>query len=172
MTRGENEEAMSRIAIIGAGLSGRLLALNLLRFASSDAAVSIQMIDRGDERNMGPAYSDEADYLLLNVPAGRMGAFSEDPKHFLTWNRERGAQAGPWDFLPRSLYRDYILALVREALEARAGGTNFEHVRGEVTDIDIEGGCATIHVHDEGSIVVDKAVLALGNFPLSYRDGD
>jgi uncharacterized NAD(P)/FAD-binding protein YdhS len=29
MKRGENEEAMSRIAIIGAGLSGRLLALNL-----------------------------------------------------------------------------------------------------------------------------------------------
>jgi hypothetical protein len=35
---------MSRIAIIGAGLSGRLLALNLLRFASSDAAVSVWMI--------------------------------------------------------------------------------------------------------------------------------
>jgi uncharacterized NAD(P)/FAD-binding protein YdhS len=81
---------MSRIAIIGAGLSGRLLALNLLRFASSDAAVSVRMLDRGDERYMGPAYSYEADYLLLNVPVGRMGAFSEDPEHFLTWNRNRG----------------------------------------------------------------------------------
>ena len=48
---------MSRIAIIGAGLSGRLLALNLLRFASSDAALSFRMLDRGDERDMGPAYS-------------------------------------------------------------------------------------------------------------------
>ncbi|MGA7881010.1 MAG: FAD/NAD(P)-binding protein, partial [Terrimicrobiaceae bacterium] len=109
---------MSRIAIIGAGLSGRLLALNLLRFASSDASVSIRMLDRGDERYMGPAYSYAADYLLLNVPAGRMGAFSEDPEHFLTWNRDRGAHAGPWDFLPRRLYRDYILALVCEALQA------------------------------------------------------
>ena len=116
---------MSRIAIIGAGLSGRLLALNLLRFASSDAAVSVRMLDRGDERYMGPAYSYEADYLLLNVPAGRMGAFPEDPEHFLTWNRDRGAHAGAWDFLPRRLYRDYILALVREALQAQAGGTTF-----------------------------------------------
>ena len=98
---------MSRIAIIGAGLSGRLLALNLLRFASSDAAASVRMLDRGDERDMGPAYSCEADYLLLNVPAGRMGAFSENPEHFLTWNRDRGAHAaGPWDFLPRRLYRE------------------------------------------------------------------
>jgi len=86
---------MSRIAIIGAGLSGRLLALNLLRFASSDAAVSVRMLDRGDERYMGPAYSYEADYLLLNVPAGRMGAFPEDPEHFLTWNRDRGHTRAP-----------------------------------------------------------------------------
>jgi uncharacterized NAD(P)/FAD-binding protein YdhS len=156
---------MSQIAIIGAGLSGRLLALNLLRFASSDDAVSVRMLDRGDERYMGPAYSYEADYLLLNVPAGRMGAFPEDPEHFLTWNRDGGVHAGPCDFLPRRLYRDYILALVREALQARAGGTTFEHVRGEVTDIDTEGGGATIHVKDKGPIVVDKAVLALGNFP-------
>jgi len=156
---------VSRIAIIGAGLSGRLLALNLLRFVSSDAAVSVHMLDRGDERAMGPAYSYEADYLLLNVPAGRMGAFSEDPAHFLTWNRDRGANAGPWDFLSRRLYRDYILAVMREALQARAGGTTFEYVRGEVTDIETEGGCATIHVKDKGRIVADKAVLALGNFP-------
>ena len=54
-----------------------------------------------------------------NVPAGRMGAFSEDPAHFLTWNRDRGANAGPWDFLSRRLYRDYILAVMREALQAR-----------------------------------------------------
>jgi uncharacterized NAD(P)/FAD-binding protein YdhS len=123
------------------------------------------MLDRGDERAMGPAYSYEADYLLLNVPAGRMGAFSEDPAHFLTWNRDRGANAGPWDFLSRRLYRDYILAVMRAALQARAGGTTFEYVRGEVTDIETEGGCATIHVKDKGRIVADKAVLALGNFP-------
>jgi uncharacterized NAD(P)/FAD-binding protein YdhS len=72
---------MTRIAIIGAGLSGRLLALNLSRQASS--AVSILMIDRGGPHYMGPAYSDDADYLLLNVPAGRMGAFSNDPQQFL-----------------------------------------------------------------------------------------
>ncbi len=156
---------MSRIAIIGAGLSGRLLALNLLRFASPDTTVSIRMLDRGDERYMGPAYSGDADHLLLNVPAGRMGAFSEDPEHFLTWSREREPRVGPWDFLPRRLYRDYILTLMREALQARAGGTTFEHVRGEVTDIDTEDGFATIRVKDKGPVVVDKAVLALGNFP-------
>ena len=79
---------MSRIAIIGAGLSGRLLALNLLRFASSDAAVSVRMLDRGDERYMGPAYSCEAD------SPGRMSLLGGS-EHFLTWNRDRGPTRAP-----------------------------------------------------------------------------
>ena len=54
---------------------------------------------------------------------------------------------------------------MREALQARAGGTTFEHVRGEVTDIDTDGDSVRIHVEDKEPIVVDKAVLALGNFP-------
>jgi uncharacterized NAD(P)/FAD-binding protein YdhS len=156
---------MNRIAIIGAGLSGRLLALNLLRLAPRDAAVTIRMFDRGDARFMGPAYSDEADYLLLNVPAARMSALSEDPEHFLRWSRNRGVNAGPWDFLPRRLYREYILALMRDVLEARAGAPSFEHVRTEVTDLETEGRQVTLYVDGKRSVVVDKAVLALGNFP-------
>jgi hypothetical protein len=72
---------MTKIAIIGAGLSGRLLALNLARQGTS--ALSIRMIDRGDTRYMGPAYSNEADYLLLNVRAGQMGAFVAEPHTLL-----------------------------------------------------------------------------------------
>ena len=154
---------MTKIAIIGAGLSGRLLALNLARKGTS--AVSIRMIDRGDTRYMGPAYSNEADYLLLNVRAGQMGAFSEDPEHFLTWAQERGARADRSDFLPRRLFRDYILDLMADAWQARTNGPLFEHVRGEVTDIETKGGCATIHMKAQEPFVVDRGILALGNFP-------
>lgn len=156
---------MSRIAIVGAGLSGRLLALNLLRLAAPTAAISIWMLDRGDERCMGPAYSNDADSLLLNVPAGRMGALADAPEHFVKWSRDRGAPVGLLDFLPRTLYREYVLALMGEALRARAGGVTLEHIQGEVTDIAINGGRATIQVADQTSFVVDRVVLALGNFP-------
>jgi uncharacterized NAD(P)/FAD-binding protein YdhS len=123
------------------------------------------MIDRGDTRYMGPAYSNDADYLLLNVRAGQMGAFSEDPEHFLTWAQERGARADRSDFLPRRLFRDYIVDLMPEAWQARTNGPLFEHVCGEVTDIETEGGCATIHVEAQEPFVVDRGILALGNFP-------
>ena len=108
---------MTKIAIIGAGLSGRLLAVNLARQGTS--AVSIRMIERGDSRYMGPAYSNAGDYLLLNVRAGQMAAFSEDSDHFLRWVQERGVRADRSDFLPRRLFRDYIVDLMREAWQAR-----------------------------------------------------
>lgn len=153
---------MCRIAIIGAGLSGRLLALNLLMRANP--AVGIVMIDRGDALHMGPAYSDEDESLLLNVPAGRMGAFSSDPEHFLKWAQERDVRAGPWDFLPRRLYRDYVLDLMREAQRARATLPSLDHVRAEVVDIETQRDGARIHAETD-TFDVEKVVLALGNFP-------
>jgi uncharacterized NAD(P)/FAD-binding protein YdhS len=162
---------MTRIAIVGAGLSGRLLALNLMRQASD--AVSITLIDRGDGRGVGPAYSAAVDYLLLNVPAGRMGAFSADPEHFLNWVQAKGGQADRFDFLPRQLYRDYILYQFQQAQQAKASGVSFEYVCGEVTDIQASpgdgpgGGLRGVTVFTQGDAVfaVDMAVLALGNFP-------
>jgi uncharacterized NAD(P)/FAD-binding protein YdhS len=152
---------VTRIAIVGAGLSGRLLALNLLQHASP--ATSISLIDRGDARWMGPAYSEDADFLLLNVPAGRMGAYSADPEHFLKWLRERGLRAGPLDFVARSLYREYILGLLdREAHRSDAG--SFDHISDEVTGLETTQQGVTIHMK-RGDVQADKVVLALGNFP-------
>ena len=59
---------MDQITIIGGGLSGRLLTLNLIRQVSPHATVSVRMIDRGDFDYMGPAYSNDSSDLLLNVP--------------------------------------------------------------------------------------------------------
>lgn len=156
---------MNQITIIGGGLSGRLLTLNLLRQAFPGASVSVRMIDRGDYDYMGPAYSNDSSDLLLNVPAAQMGAFSEDPEHFYKWVRERGIRAEPGDFLPRRLYRDYILFLMDEAVRARAGDLAFEHIRGEVTDIEMDGLRATVHLEGRKPFAADRVVLAIGNFP-------
>lgn len=154
--------SMTKIAIIGAGLSGRLVALHLCRSAAP--VDRITMIDRCSADCMGPAYPDDADNLLLNVPAVRMGAFPEDPEHFLKWARQKRVDAATWDFLPRSLYRKYILELLHEA-HARAGAPEFEQVRGEVTDVEVDRAGATVRLDSGKQLAVDKVVLALGNFP-------
>src|SRR5262245_7339398 len=103
---------MTRIAIVGAGLSGRLVALHLRRKALPVDCIT--MIDPGEVDAMGPAYVNDANNFLLNVPAGRMGALPDDPEHFLRWARRTGVDADDWDFLPRNLYRNYILDLSHE----------------------------------------------------------
>ncbi|MBN2205069.1 MAG: FAD/NAD(P)-binding protein [Thermoleophilia bacterium] len=154
---------MVRIAIVGAGVSGRLVALNLLRRAS--AALEIRMFDRSDERSMGPAYSDDAPYLLLNVPAGRMSAVSEDPRHFLGWALAKGVAADESSFLPRRLYREYVLELLEETRRAQTGAASLKQVHAEVTGVDVEGRHARVTARGTEPYDADAVVLALGNFP-------
>ncbi|HKK46157.1 MAG TPA: FAD/NAD(P)-binding protein [Balneolaceae bacterium] len=159
---------MSRIIIIGGGVSGKLLGLNLLRRAPVHRPVSVRIIDREGEEYMGPAYSNESPVLLLNVPAEQMGAFSEDPEHFCKWVRNRGRDVDPGDFLPRELLRKYIHSLLHKAIRARADNMDFEQIRGEVTDVELKDSAAssaTVHLKSGKTYTADKVVLALGNFP-------
>ena len=117
------DSAVKHITIIGGGLSGVLLSINLLEQASAMDSVIITLIDRHSENEMGPAYSSKEECLLLNVPACKMGALPTDPLHFLSWARNKGMRVGEWDFLPRKLYREYLYELLEKALQKNKGST-------------------------------------------------
>ncbi|HKK28686.1 MAG TPA: FAD/NAD(P)-binding protein [Gemmatimonadota bacterium] len=154
-----------RIAIVGAGLSGRLVALNLLRRAPAGCGARIRLIDRGEPGAMGPAYSIDSEALLLNVPAGIMGASSDDEDGFRRWAAARRGGAGPGDFLPRWLYREYVFDLFDEAERDRTADLDFEEVRADVVDLELSGARATLRLADGRRTAADRVVLALGNFP-------
>ena len=154
---------MKNITIIGAGLSGTLLAMNLLRHESSQK-VKINLVDRNSKNDLGPAYSTNEDYLL-NVPAEIMGAFSDDPEHFLNWIYEKNIPASKGDYLPRKLYREYIRAMFQQARNEKGNNKIFEQIRGEAVDIQINNGKPVVYIDDGSEIVSDKVVLALGNAP-------
>lgn len=152
---------MKNIAIIGAGLSGTLLTINLLLQAEENP-VHIKLIDRNSEQNLGPAYSTNEDYLL-NVPAEIMGAFSYDPEHFLRWAKERNVVADKGDYLPRKLYRTYIQAMLQQAWDGRKENVTLERIQGEAEDINVDNDKAKVFVWGHGDFTADKVVLALGN---------
>lgn len=180
---------MNRVVVVGGGASGRLVALHLLRRAPAGADVRIRVVDRAGPESMGPAYSTDSDTLLLNVPAEIMGASSADPEEFRRWATVRWPDTAPDPFLPRRLFREYLLELLAEAVADRAGQVAFEHIRGAVTDIEVpgagpggtgrdqamdrghdgrsghEGGRATVHLEGGDRLEADRVVLALGNFP-------
>ena len=83
------------IAIVGAGFSGTLLALHLLR--RCPPTVRVALIERNGAFGRGQAYASGNPNHLLNVPAGRMSAFNDRPGDFLEWLRR---QVAPGAVLP------------------------------------------------------------------------
>jgi len=141
------------VAIVGAGFSGTLLAINLLRHDGPAAT----LIERSDAAGLGVAYGTRQSDHLLNVRAANMSAFPDRPDHFTAWLAARGAGAGATDFVPRALYGVYL----RETLAAAqaAAPERLTVVDGEAVGID----GATVLLDDGRRIDADAVVLAVGN---------
>lgn len=137
------------VAIIGAGASGTLTAVQAAR-----AGLSVGLIDAGARAARGLAYGTPYGAHLLNVPAGRMSAFPDDPEHFLRWLRGRLRDAHAGTFAPRASYGDYLASLLIASDVTRVGGSAVGLTEGW-----------TVHLHDGRMVSARSVVLALGNLP-------
>ncbi|MBO3460502.1 FAD/NAD(P)-binding protein [Aetokthonos hydrillicola Thurmond2011] len=154
------------IAIIGGGLSGSLVAANLLQNATTP--VSIKLIERNPEIGRGVAYSTPVESHLLNVPAGKMSAFADKPDHFLNWLHSQGyEQVSASTFVPRKIYGDYIQAILNQALENAPAYVQLEKIVDEAIAIQAKDDGTKVYLRSGQSLHVQKAVLAVGNFPAS-----
>ena len=159
---------MQEIIIIGAGLSGTLLVINLLR-SNSNQEFQIYWIDRNNKYNLGAAYSTNEEHLL-NVPVEKMGAFSNEPEHFLNWCRTNKISAQAGDYLPRKLYREYIHTILANEISKTGGKKKLKRIIGEAADININKNKAYVTVNESKELSGDKVVLALGNLPPKNPD--
>jgi uncharacterized NAD(P)/FAD-binding protein YdhS len=89
------------LVIVGGGFCGTVLAANLLRRPPSDAT-DIVLIERGSTMGRGVAYAAREFPYLLNVPAARLSADSQDPLQFLRFAQRHAPDADGEDFLPRA----------------------------------------------------------------------
>jgi thioredoxin reductase len=138
------------VAIIGAGASGTLTAIQYARTGAGRGA----LIEAGARAARGLAYGTPYGAHLLNVPAERMSALPDDPGHFVRWLRARNVEA---TFAPRALYGDYLAELLEETGITRIGGTAVGLMR--------EDGHWLVALHDDRTISARNVVLALGNLP-------
>jgi uncharacterized NAD(P)/FAD-binding protein YdhS len=157
-----------RIAIIGAGFSGSLLAVQLLR--RSRPGDRFYLVERSAAFGRGLAYATGNPQHLLNVRAGNMSAFSDQPEHFLRWLVARQpaelADAGGTDrftFVSRRLYGSYIQDLLADQLWGAGATHRLFLVTDEAVDIDRQGESLWLEVDGGRKFEVDAAVLAVGN---------
>jgi uncharacterized NAD(P)/FAD-binding protein YdhS len=160
---------MPVVAIVGAGFSGTLLALHLLR--NAPPGTSIKLIERRRNFGFGQAYSTGSPSHLLNVRAGGMSAFREQPDHFLEWLNSAPHRLGEnsvksTGFVPRRDFGLYVRELLEAALEEEEDrGCAVDLVNGAVEDISICSGTAMLSLREGRKIVADLAVLATGTIP-------
>lgn len=154
-----------RVAIVGGGASGVLLAVQLARLGPG---LAIELVERRDTLGFGLAYSTRDPDHLLNVRNANMSAFDDDPDHFIRWLAadtgepvDRIDRAG---FTPRHTYGRYIQNLLAPlACNARetAGGIVITH--GTCADIDVHRTGTNVHLIDGREIPADIVVLATGH---------
>ncbi len=156
------------IAVIGAGFSGTLLALQLQRRAMP--GTQVLLIGRDQPFGPGLAYSTGNANHLLNVPAGRMSAFDDQPDGFLDWLQRQPAQILQGidpradAFVPRRLYGAYLRHLLNMALHQRSG-TCIELLHANVTELEHGPHGLTLRCEAGESVGAAFAVLATGNPP-------
>lgn len=154
---------MKRITIIGGGASGTLLAANLLRRAK-DERLEINMVEKRAAIGRGVAYSTPDDFHLLNVPAGRMGAFPDDVGHFLAWTESEGYEYGANDFVPRRLFGEYLRHVVDDADSRTSEICRLNVFEDDAVDITVEDGKAHVTLASGELLYSEYVVLAFGNF--------
>jgi len=144
-----------RVVIVGGGASGALTALHLLR---ADPSVSVTVVESSGRLGAGLAYGTTDDGHLLNVRAGNMSAFPDDPGDLLTWAQETGRPLSATDFMPRRAYADYLRARL-----ATVAGTRLGVRATTVTDVEPVAGGFCVVGADGSRTLAGTVVLAHGN---------
>ncbi len=156
-----------RIAIIGAGFSGMMTAVHLIK---NRIRGEIYLFDVNPHLGRGVAYSPYSKKQLLNVVAGKMSAFPDHPNHFVEWVLKQPSH-NALDrnmifnaFLPRDLYGKYLDKIWEAAQQdAVYSGIVIHHIQEKVTQLDYKNNIPFIHTASGFNMKFDACVIATGN---------
>jgi uncharacterized NAD(P)/FAD-binding protein YdhS len=148
------------VAILGGGFTGAVLAIQLLRRGS--AGLRVVVVERQSPPGRGVAYSTPYNWHLLNVPAGKMSMFADDPGHFVRWaRRSHDPMVREEDYLPRRVYGQYVESTLCEA--QNAGAAQLEWIAGEALSAEPAEDGVQVELRSGRRVAADVAVLAVGN---------
>lgn len=150
----------TRIAIVGGGAAGTLVACELL---SRDAPMDVDIYEARDEIGRGLAYSTRDDHHVVNVPAAKLSAVADEPDHLVRWLAANGHDSRDEAFPRRSVYGTYLRELFGERVAA-AEECRVTHVQALVTSIRRDGEEVELRLRGRSErATYDHAVIALGN---------
>lgn len=169
-----------RILIIGAGFSGTVTAMRLLQNATKP--LDVVLMERIEEqRDGGLAYSSSTVGWehLLNIQAGRITAFREDPDDFMDWaNIEANRDSWPSQWqntkfevsspVPRRTYQQYLHDRLNQAIANAASGVALTRLQGEAVDLVQTDTTTRVLYLEPGSterreVAAEQTIIATGH---------
>lgn len=149
-----------RIAIVGAGFSGTMTAVGLLRHG---AELRIDLIDGTSRFGRGVAYQENSFGVLLNVRASGMSAFADEPNHFVEWLAKHHPSFKASDFVPRDMYGQYLSTLLQSSAERSRGRLTL--VADEAVGVRRVGEMFEVQFQRGACRRYNGVVVAIGNLP-------
>lgn len=134
------------VAVIGAGFSGLLTTLNLLRF---NPDIEVKLIERRGVFGLGQAYATGNPKHLLNVRLNNMSAYPDKPQHLAEWLARQPGWAASDDFITRESYGRYLTDLLHEARYNISSRDRLDLVTGTVTGLIRRGQAWQVEMADE-----------------------
>lgn len=168
-----SESNTADVLIIGGGLSGTMLAVQLLRLPGQRR---ILIVETRSELGRGEAYSATELGHTLNGNAARMSVDPDNADDLTQWLGEYIAEGG-WPesaeqqvplaelFPPRGIFGLYVQQRLAEAQALGAAyGSTLEHVHGEAVDVQSGADGVNITLADGSQLQGACAVLATGMY--------
>ncbi|WP_407566427.1 FAD/NAD(P)-binding protein [Streptomyces sp. 184] len=156
------------MAVVGAGAAGALTAMQLCETAiRRSTPLELVLIDPAPEAGRGVAYATTDPRHRLNVPAGGMSCYPDDPTHFVRWLRAHGEPAASaCDFVSRHRYGAYLADSLGQAVIRAHGTVAVSRLRTKATGCTwTAGGRATLRLADGRTQRADSVVVATGPAP-------
>ncbi|MDK1493932.1 FAD/NAD(P)-binding protein [Sinorhizobium sp. 7-81] len=160
-------EPLPVLAIVGGGFSGAAVALHLARSERPEARVVV--FEPRPRLGAGLAYDTAELTNRINVPAGRMSLYPDEPESFVAYLERANALAGDPDAITadgvayprRSVFGDYVASELAPYLSSGA----IEHRRAQVLGIRRSTGQWTISTSNGEELVADIVVIAVSHPP-------
>ncbi|NEB30406.1 lycopene cyclase [Streptomyces sp. SID14446] len=153
------------MAIVGAGAAGTLTAVQLCEGAARRRTpLRLVLIDPAPEAGRGTAYATTDPRHRLNVPAGGMSCYPDDPGHFTRWLCRHGEPTvRPADFATRYRYGAYLADTLARAVVHAHGTVAVQRLRTRAEACTrTSDGRPELRLADGTSLVADGVVLATG----------
>lgn len=159
--------AVLKVAIIGGGLTGAVLALRLAGLRAdlgSAAQFDITVFEPRAELGRGLAYDSRDPAHRINVPADKMSLYPEDDGIFARWFVETGelerdaqALAGDGRLYPR---RETFGRFVHQLLKPLLASDRISHIRQRVDKVRYEAGRYVLQTGQGSLFPADFLVIA------------